>query len=238
MSTPLLVDIFEPDEMLPLLNQSITAFKESMNSKGYADYWWRAIDEHSIQYERKQAGELLSSLDEVEEQLRRQYDSADENGLIIQGIVHPAPNNRCAVYFPTKGDKFFVRDGYYNISYTGFMAWLNQLDKAGITIVNVTSLESVASTLVALYNNSLKEEHMTLRRYIKDKIRIHPYNPHILTLMGVAGGGLGEVRARALIEEFETAWTVMNLEVDELCEVEGIGKSVAIKFLKALGREV
>jgi len=100
-------------------------------------------------------------------------------------------------------------------------------------------------TLVALYQNAQKEEHKTLRRYIKDRIFIESYNPHVLTLMGVAKGGIGEEIAKAWIEQFGTFWYCISQDVETLAEVtvgddkpKRVGTARAKKFMKAIGRNI
>ena len=86
----MLVDIFEPQEILPLLKQSIPVSVTDLNISGYADYFFSSCDGHIIQAERKQNGELLSNLMRVEEQLSRQYNQPAENILIIEGFIIPS----------------------------------------------------------------------------------------------------------------------------------------------------
>ncbi len=105
---------------------------------------------------------------------------------------------------------------------------------------------ATAMTLVALYQNAQKEEHKTLRRYIKDRIYIESYNPHVLNLMSVKGGGIGEEKAKALIDRYGTFWYVINQSVEELAETlvgeEGKEKKLGVKsvqrLFKAIGRNI
>ena len=232
---PMLVDVFEPEEIIPLLRQSIPVERDNLNTKGYADYFWNACDLHTIQVERKQNGELLGSLDAVESQLRRQYGAADENILLVEGFIIPAPQG-CATIKRSKDGRFFIIDRTWDCSYSGLISWFYQLDKSGITLYNSASLQSSAAILAALYRNSLKPEHTTLTRYIKSKIYLEDHNPHVLSLMGIEGANLGEKRAKALIDKFGTLWEVLSREESELCQVEGIGPGLARGLLKSIGR--
>jgi hypothetical protein len=238
------IDTFEPIEIFDLLKQTAEVERVSLNFGGMADYMWQAVDGHFIQVERKQWGEILSDIDAIEAQLRREITQVEETYLLIEGVADPTPWGvdayvkstdkpyyRCA---HTYGDPKRPRVG----EYSKIQSWLWQLDKAGISIIQTPNLAGTAICLSAVYRNSLKAEHTTLRRYIKPKISPKPFNPHVLTLMGVAGAELGETRAKALIERFETAWNVLCAPVEKLCEVDGIGPKTAERIAKAIGRQV
>ena len=89
--------------------------------------------------------------------------------------------------------------------------------------------------LTAFYNADQKEGHTTFQRYLKD-ITFHP-NPMVQRLMGMGGHlGIGAVRAEALIKRFGTVYNVATATPEMLASVEGIGKAVAVKFLRGVGR--
>lgn len=239
---------FEPQQIELLIAQSIPTNKIGLNTKGFADYLWFCVDGHRIQVERKQVDEVLSGMDKVEEQLRRELQNeVEETILLIEGICEPIAGLKMATqsWHKAKGKRNIMVPGHkYNVSYSGLQAWKNQLDKAGITIVETFDYVATAMTLVALYNNSQKEEHTTLRRYIKDRIYPRPYNPHILTLMGIKGVNLGEARATALIERYGTVWYTLSQDAEDIAEtmvgeedkVKKLGLVTARKLLQAIGR--
>ncbi len=232
---PMLADIFEPcSEIVPLLQQSIPVEVANLNLGGYADYFWTAIDKHTVQMERKQGGEALASLSKVEDQLRRQYDKADENHLVVENFI--VPSRKGCSTLRNKGKLFYIDRVYEHVTYMGWLKWCYSLDKAGITVHTTPDLNGTASLLVALYTNAQNPDHPTLNRYIKQKIYIEEQNPHVLSLMGLRGVNLGEVRARALIERYETLWGVLIRTPEELMEVEGIGRKLAHDILKSAGR--
>jgi hypothetical protein len=241
----LMVDIFEPVQIEDLIAQSIPVTRTGLNGMGIADYTWYAVDGHRIQVERKQIDEILSGMDRVEEQLRRELSNGiEETILLYEGTCEPIAGLRMAVqsYKVSKNDKVLVPHHQYNISYGGLHAWLSQLDKAGITIIHTCHYIGTAHALVALYMNSQKTEHTTLKRYVKEHIRIEQYNPHVLTLMGIKGAGLGEAKAKALVERYGTVWYILNQSAEDLAETlvgeEGkrLGLIQANKLLKAIGK--
>ncbi len=258
------IDIYEPVGIEELVAQAVPVTRMSLNhsEQGYADYLWIAYDGHRIQVERKQIDEILSGLDGTEEQLQRELSNGvEETILLIERFCRPIPGNKSAVQTYTrpspslskllmkvlKHDDVLVPGHTYNVSYNGLQAWKSQLDKAGITIVETFDWSATAHTLVALYKNSQVKEHSTLRRYIKDKIITTERNPHVLTLMSVKNGGIGEEKAKALITRYGTAWYVLNQPPEELAETlvgEEDGKQRrfgligAKRLLDAIGRNI
>lgn len=240
----LFVDTFEPYQIWELLTQTTPVTKMSLNPT-YADYLWFAYDGHRVQVERKQIDEILSDMDGVEEQLTRELSNGIEETLLLyEGDCEPIPGTKTATqsWKLAKGGKVMVPHHKYNVSYSGLQAWLSQLDKAGITIVHTCHYLATAAALAALYNNSQKVEHTTLRRYIKDRIITTERNPQVLTLMGIKGGGVGEEIGKALIERFGTAYYTLNQDVDALAETmvgeKRFGPVRAKRLLKAFGRDV
>ena len=241
----ILVDNHEPQDIMYLVQQSVSTLmpQPGLNSKGFADYLWFAVDGHRVQVERKQIYEVLSGMDQVEEQLGREMDNGvEETILLVEGICEPVAGLKIATqtWHKAKGKNILIPGKVYNASYTGYQAWLNQLDKAGVTTVHTFDYTATAMTLVALYQNSQKEEHKTLRRYIKDRIYIESKNPHIYNLLAIKGGGVGEEIAKVWIEQFGTFWYTINQDAEVLAEVmvgeKRVGTARAKKFLKAIGR--
>jgi len=239
-----LIDVFEPQQIEDLLRQCLTVSRIALNARGFADYLWHAVDNHTIQVERKQIDEILGDMDGVELQLRKEIVNAEETLLLYEGTFEPIAGTKtaCRSFRKSKDGKLLVPGHKYNISYAGVQAWFSQLDKAGITIVNTIDYVATATTLVALYNNSQKEEHTTFKRYIKQKVYPKPHNPHVETLMGVTGGGVGEEIALTLIEKYGTAYYVLSQELEGLAETmvgkKQFGINRARKLLTAVGRRV
>jgi len=245
----ILLDHFEPIEIEYLVKQSVPVTRVSLNPL-FADYLFYAVDGHRIQVERKQQDEVLGGMDKVEEQLGRELQNGvEETLLLIEGVCEPVLGMKVATqtWRKAKGKSNVMVPGRaYNCSYTGYQAWKSQLDKAGVTIVETFDYTATAMTLVALYQNAQKEEHKTLRRYIKDRIYVQSPNPHVVNLMSIKGGGIGEEIAKALIDRYGTFWYTVNQDVDALAETligeEGhekrLGTNRARRLLKAIGRNV
>jgi len=248
-----MVDIYEPKEIEDIIKQVVPTIRMSLNhsDEGYADYLWFACDGHRIQVERKQTSEILSSLDDVEEQLGREINNGvEETLLLIEGVCGPVPgfSRATQAYMRPKnvksGRDLLIPGKTFNVNYVGLQAWKSQLDKAGVTIVETFNWEATALTLVGLYNNSQKEKHTTLRRYIKEHIYVKPFNEHVITLMGIRGVNLGEARAKALIERYGTVWYTLNQPAEDIAETlvgeedkkKRLGMATVNKLFKAIGR--
>lgn len=245
----MMLDIMEPVRIEDLVRQSVDVIRIGLNGKGMADYLWFCCSGHRIQVERKQADELLASIDAVEEQLQRELQNGvEETILLIEGICEPVLGLRTAIqtWHRAKDRNILIPGKVHNCSYTGYKAWQSQLDKAGVTIVETFDYTATAMTLVALYQNSQKEEHKTLRRYIKDRIHIGSQNPHILSLMSIKGAGIGEERAKAIISRYGTFWYAINQPPEDLAETlvgeEGKEKRLGMKaverLFKSIGRNI
>lgn len=244
----LLLDIFEPEQIEHLIAQSTDVLRSPLNNAGFADYLWFCADGHRIQVERKQIDEILGGMDRVEEQLRRELQiGVEENILLYEGTFEPifGLKNATQSWHMARDRRIMVPGHKYNVSYSGVQAWFSQLDKSGITIIHTFDYEATAITLVALYNNSQKEEHTTLTRYIKDRIYPASYNPHVLTLMGIKGVNLGEAKSKALVERYGTVWYILNQSPEDLAETiitepgtreVRLGLTTSKKLLKAVGR--
>ncbi|GAG36882.1 unnamed protein product, partial [marine sediment metagenome] len=113
------VDQFEPVEIESVIQQSVDTIRGSFNTKGLPDYTWIAIDGHRIGVSRKQAGEMLSSLDDVEMQLRKDMLSVDEMYLLNEGVfngalVYKRPGTQ--VWHLSKDRKFLIQGHKFGAS--------------------------------------------------------------------------------------------------------------------------
>ena len=229
-----------------LCQQSVEVIRTPLNQSGYADYMWSEWDNINTQVERKQCGELLSDMDGCEMQLRRYYQNGARLYLLVEGVMEPTPFG-VACYVKSEGKPYYRVQhsfGTHKHPQTGLFAkyqgWRWSLDKIGVGVIETSSYEATARALVSFYQNSQKAEHRTLRRYIKPHVTIPSLNSHVETLMGIKGAELGEARAVALIDRFETVWGVLNAPPEEIAETEvsgrRLGLTIAQKIRTAIGR--
>lgn len=229
----LAVDLNEPQLITSLLAQSIEFEVGPLNTNGDSDYTWLTLEGTRKQVERKTWAELLGSIDAVEEQMQRHLNERpdDEHVFLLEGMAVAMPKG-VGLVESTKKPNVYIVKGQRHERLAGSYAWLYEIGKY-VEVVYTPSGEETATMLLAMYNADQKEEHRTLQRHIK-KADFHP-NPQVLQLMGVAPG-LGEKRASALIRNHGTVWNVLSNKPDVLMRTEGIGKVLATRILKRIGR--
>lgn len=241
---PLYQDTHEPIDIYNLLLQSCPAEMYALNQHGNADWYWLDCQGNSRQIERKQWGELLSDVDSVEEQLRREIPLADQTDLLVEGVVQCTQYGLDAYVWKASrnewkfshsfGDKAHPQPGMYS----KIWAWFWQLNAMGVSVWLTPSWEGTAKAIASFYHNSQKSEHSTLQRYLKPKPIMRDLNPHVNTLMGIDGGMLGHVRAEALIDAYGSVYAVLTADPKELAKVAGMGKATVNRLMRSIGRVV
>ena len=125
----------------------------------------------------------------------------------------------------------------FHVQYSMYAAWKWRLTQVGIGVLETVNYVETAQLLVAAYKSCQKSEHHVLTRYIGQKVRIPDYNPHVVTLMGIEGAGLGEEKAKILIKEYGSVFNLLTASTDDVCSIKGFGKTSVEKIWKAIGRE-
>ena len=229
-------DIFEPLQIVRGLKQVYSDTTHlPLNQHGYADY---VIDKPDStpdnQWERKQVPEILSSIDSVEDQLRRELQAKPDIplGLMVEGIAEPAPGGIQTYILATNG-AVFRKGKFFKTRYERYEGFLVGLQQMGITVWRTTSWEGTVEALVRFQKHALNPDHTILNRYLKIPM-FHP-DPHVVTLMGIKGAEIGPKTAEALIAAFGTAWDVMRQDAETLAEhVPGVGLVSAQKIVDAI----
>jgi len=237
MATPAFLDVFESGQLERLISQSIEVLRQPLNARGMGDVVIFAWDGHRISIENKQTDELLGDMDGCEDQLRKQLGHAEENLLLIRGVVVPAAIGVTTLKPSKSNPNLYHKSNHWNRpTYSGYRRWLYSLDKMGVTCIEVPTVEAAAMEIVTIYKYAQEKEHSTLNRYIKHKVRLQARDPYVETLMGVAGAGLGEARAKELIRVYGTPFCVFSQTAEELANNDGIGPAIAKRILKGVGR--
>jgi hypothetical protein len=243
MGEPILYqDTFEPDEMLSLLQQSVTALVGPLNFTGRADYFWLDRDGNRRQWERKQAGEALGDLDAVEEQLNRELSTCEELTLVMEGVFLPTPRG-VQIYRLSRDRTFF--HPYTELPRKGRKAqpglWARWhglkrgLIAAGVDVVETTCLEGTAASLVAAFKSSHKPKHTTLRRYVRPHVPPFDVDRHVDNLARLKGTGIGVEKAKKLKARCGSVYGAVTADWRVLKEV--LGAKGAKGFMEGVGRE-
>lgn len=262
----ILADLAEPQELLDLMEQSVPVSRQNLNQTKRADYYFGGEDGKTRQFCRVQINELLSDIDSQENELVRYYNNADQNGLIIEGIGSPVAIQLgrkvkdlgvsvrfgrggvsklpSAIFtYPIAANGFSYDNTMFKISRSLVQAWRYRLEECGIIVIDTINYIDTAITLVAIYNNCQKpeEKHTTLNRYIRPKIRLQEHDPFVEALISVGHAyqlGIGEEKAKSIAKQYHSLIDLVESEVNDISQCEGIGKPTAEKILKALGREI
>lgn len=229
----LTIDIHEPSEALSYISQSIPAQVKSLNTDGWADYHWQTWDGADVHAERKQWSEVLSGIDSVEDQLRRQMAAKPKARLIfiLEGMAIGSMLGT-TVLKGTNKNSVFIPGLQSSIRLSQVYSWLYQISTF-LEVYQVGNYEGVCTLLVSMFKSDQKQEHRTFSRYFKP-ITFNP-NPRVVELMGLCPG-IGEVRASALIEQFVTVYRVVTASPAELATVPGIGPKLSLDILRRVGR--
>jgi len=194
----ILLDTSEPDSILKLLQQSVSATKSPLNQHSIADYFFGNYEGKRIQFGRVQAGELVGSIDSMEDELKRYYNNADETNQIIEGLLSPVKlfmkvgsakvSDHSNIRFTSTRDlgakiftypvlpSGFIQHGhsFTTVRMSELYAWIYRLDQLGVSTYQTNNWEETARFLITVYRNEQKppDEHTTFNRIYRPKIHI------------------------------------------------------------------
>lgn len=131
----------------------------------------------------------------------------------------------------------------HNIPLSLVDVWIHRLTKVGVYTYRTLNWQGTARLLATIYRNEQKppEEHSTLQRVVRPRIHIREADPFMKSLLFLSNAyqlGVGEKKAKALADRFCNILDIATASVDELTEVEGVGKKMAEKILSSLGRDI
>ena len=228
------IDTHEPLEALPRMQQVVPAKMSPLNDQGWADYKWDGVD-GVHHWERKQWSELTSGLDDVEWQLRQEAQRHPEArlGLIVEGVATPGMIGTQLWSRSRKSDVIY-KSREQTLRYPMIAAWMYRVGKF-IEVMYTADFTSTCALLVAVYQSDQKTDHGTFERYLKP-ITWKP-NPQVEMLAAIGHGvGVGPAKAEAIIKQFGTVWNVLSADPKQLIAAEGVGKALASRLLRKVGR--
>ena len=233
----IVVDVYEPDYMDKLLSAFMQVKRQNLVVQNLCDYFWFAVDGHSITIERKSWLDLVNSLGRLEKQLRTATNHAQEVGLLVEGVAVPLAGGEIAIYEEGKNDRYLRRTKISGIKYTDVMAYLWSLDKMGISVYHTSTIHATAWALKSFVENSQKTEHTLLKHYVRTKAIKWQSNPMVETIMGVKdedGSVVGEKKAIELVEQIGSLWDIIHLPPEEIAySCKGIGLPTAKRLIAA-----
>lgn len=240
------LDSNEPEALRRLLSTGFTVTVDDLNLKGFADILWHGVTSME-QLERKQCGEFLGDLDGHMAQIRREVELgvADQLYVAVEGMPYPSGPNEVTSYQMSKDNRMMFPGKKFRYSYRRVMGWIASLESVGVPVFFVPNLSGLVELVTVLYNRAQGEREDPFSRYIKPRPTIKAWNPYVLTLMGVEGGGIGEEYGRALIARYGTPYDVFLQPAHVLADTPTIGEkrsqrvgpAAAAKLLRAIGKE-
>jgi len=141
----------------------------------------------------------------------------------------------------------------HDIPISAYYAWIYGLQRVGIHTFHTNNWEETARFLITVYKNEQKppEAHSTFQRIYRPKVHIkkekdmtkeeletHKLTKALLFLSSAYNLGIGEVRAKALAERFCNIMDISLASLSELTATEGIGRAMAEKLQRSLGRDI
>jgi len=248
------LDSHESVEFELALSQCVDVERYQLNPDKPDLYW---IDSAGRQrgWENKQSGELLGSLDSVEEQLTRELEGVDYLGLTVRGIITPTQDGYCQIWQKAKNNpRIYVADQVYRTHYKSYAAWTSRCEANGIVVKEAADLAGLVLQVVAEYENSMKDDsaHHTFNRIIVLKQQVNEWDMDkrrvALQIMGCVPG-VGKEIALALSDHFPSLKTLMDtlesgaekevaaipLRLKEGVRGRTIGASAVSAMKKALG---
>ncbi len=232
-------DVYEPDYMEHLLESLMQVQKQNLVQQGLCDYFWFAMDGHSITMERKEWSDLLSNLPRLEKQLRTATNHADEVGLMVEGVAVPLAGGEIALYHVGKNPKYLRQVKISGIQYASVMAYIWQLKRtANITTYFTSTIQATAWALKTFVENSQKPGSNLLEHYVRTRIIKWRSNPMVETIMGIKddmGTVVGEKRAAELVEKVGNLWDIIHLAPEEIAYAcDGISATTARRLVNAI----
>lgn len=127
-----------------------------------------------------------------------------------------------------------IKDSNMRVSSVeGFLASISQ---QGVVVLHRESKDMLLDAITAYFQESIKDTKTTFNHHLsggRHKSSDPTYDQYMDVLVSVTG--LGEDRAKALLEAFKTPRAVFYADDKALMSVDGIGKGTVSKIREALG---
>ena len=213
--------------------------------------FWGVGDNDStlkVSIERKKIGDICQCINDGRYLYQAQSskdDGIDVLCLIVEGRIHrnlddgllevpvwrvnPKTGKRAEFYAP-------VRPA---ITYSRFDQFLTELDfLAGIIVKRSENVRETTDIIKSLYDNfqTPPSKHNSLRQIYSQPNRdaVSLTRPGLVRRIAKEFSGVGLQRSRAVADRFKTVKEMVNADVKQWLEVDGIGKKTAEKVIKEI----
>lgn len=244
MSRVLKVDEFESQAIEAVLRAAEPeTVRMPLNRMGYADFSWITHDNQVEHMEHKHCAEILSDINSVEDQLRKQLKVCSNLYLVVEDIAEPV-HNGTKTYTLTPNGSHFRPVKLFGTPYNRYMGFLLGLEDAGIKVWFTSSWVGTANYILQRYRIAQKTERTTLNRYITPKVERFTPNPQVTALLGLCEGykelydlRIGPEAAERLIFVFRNLWNLIIQTPEDIAAlVPGVSVARAKKLIEAIGR--
>ena len=211
----------------------------------FGDLFW-ATEQCCYGIELKSVSDFFGSLwskdsgERLETQLSGLRQFSDVPILGIHGIMWQIGGHYQLLdkgYYVQKGGYLYARgvkrSAMYVASVEGFLASIVQ---QGVVVIHRDSKDALLAAISAFYTESAKDSKRTFNHYLSGgyyQSKDSKYDQYMNVLMSIKG--LGEERAKALLERFRTPAGVFKANEKELLSVTDVGKTTVRKMKEALG---
>lgn len=237
--TPLEIDYREPTttvvDFVEQLGQELVVPRSKLS---FGDLFW-ITEQASYGVELKSVSDFIHSLwsHDQGERLEWQLDGlrklVDVPLLAIHGIFLEEDGYVTIYDAPTqRGDYLYARrvasTRWLSVGVEGFLA---SVQHQGVQLMMRPTKQRLIEALSSFYTKSAEEEHTVFGRHTK-RYSTHDESPlleqRINTLLGVRG--LGEKRARVLLQKFGAPIDILLASDKELLAIDGIGVEMVKKL--------
>ena len=169
------------------------------------------------------------------EQLRKMRESFEVSWLLVEGRIGGVGGKEGIA--TRRGEKWFTLPG--RITYQEFAAWLQTMCQAGGVLLwrTETQAESVLwlRALEMWWTVKEFEQHRAHLDYYQPPLITNPFEPPTLALRVAAClPHIGGVKAQRVAEPFGSVKQIVLASAEDLAQVKGVGKKVAVDIVAAL----
>lgn len=241
MSSPKIsvtVDTREPVEMFTGLSAILPGVKrEKLDS---ADFSWVKLDGKTRGVERKDWGDLLSSLQSgrLEQELAGCVEKYDFVDLLVEGAIYPNQVGQLVKLKSIKENLLVLTNAFVKMNSPQYACFLSSLGEHGINFLWSPSASGTPVVIRALYLRDQKEAHKFLVGERRPKADTRHLPPPVLAILGACPRLSTEV-AQELVTRFGGLLAVGNLIAEgstkTLLEIPGLGRETIRKLAESLG---
>ena len=230
------MDVHEPYEILNELESLGASVVRTPNeSYGLADYWWPAkIEgvERRVMVERKQAGELLTTLGRRLDTQLLKYHERQPDAIVMllqEGVVIPNGDGKTCSSYRMEDTGRFKKTGSHKISYAAYASYMSSRALEGIIVVQTSSMKETAGRLLHTAFNTNRTVRLGLNPYYTVRPKGDKYTRF---LAGI--DGIGPTSAKRMLDTYKTPYRAFLATKGSLENV--LGKARAKKVWEGIGR--